>query len=76
MLLHSADYLPSNRKRPLVLGTGPVVVVLAAAVVTTVAALVVTTVAALVLIDDHLFSAILRSLEQTHCARLWLYMSD
>ena len=29
-----------------------------------------------VLIDDHLHSAILRSLEQTHCARLWFYMSD
>ena len=28
------------------------------------------------LIDDHLYSAILRSLEQTHCARLWLDMSD
>ena len=28
------------------------------------------------LIDDHLYSAILRSLEQTHCARLWFYMSD
>ena len=28
------------------------------------------------LIDDHLHSAILRSLEQTHCARLWFYMSD
>ena len=27
------------------------------------------------LIDDHLYSAILRSLEQTHCARLWFYMS-
>ena len=26
--------------------------------------------------DDHLYSAILRSLEQTHCARLWFYMSD
>ena len=25
---------------------------------------------------DHLYSAILRSLEQTHCARLWFYMSD
>ena len=24
---------------------------------------------------DHLYSAILRSLEQTHCARLWFYMS-
>ena len=28
------------------------------------------------LIDDHLYSAILRSYEQTHCARLWFYMSD
>jgi len=28
------------------------------------------------LIDDRLFSAILRSLEQTHCARMWFYMSD
>ena len=28
------------------------------------------------LIDDHLYSAILRSLEQTHCARLWFYMGD
>ena len=28
------------------------------------------------LIDGHLYSAILRSLEQTHCARLWFYMSD
>ena len=27
------------------------------------------------MIDDHLYSAILRSLEQTHCARLWFYMS-
>ena len=26
--------------------------------------------------DDHLYSAILRSLEQTHCACLWFYMSD
>ena len=26
--------------------------------------------------DDHLYSAILCSLEQTHCARLWFYMSD
>ena len=25
---------------------------------------------------DHLYSAILRSLEQTHCARMWFYMSD
>ena len=30
----------------------------------------------LFLFDDHLYSAILRSLEQTHCARLWFYMSD
>ena len=29
-----------------------------------------------ILIDDRLYSAILRSLEQTHCARLWFYMSD
>ena len=28
------------------------------------------------LFDDHWYSAILRSLEQTHCARLWFYMSD
>ena len=28
------------------------------------------------MIDDRLYSAILRSLEQTHCARLWFYMSD
>ena len=28
------------------------------------------------MIDDRLYSAILRSLEQTHCARVWLYMSD
>ena len=28
------------------------------------------------LIVDRLYSAILRSLEQTHCARMWLYMSD
>ena len=27
-------------------------------------------------IDDHLYGAILRSLEQTHCARMWFYMSD
>ena len=26
--------------------------------------------------DDHLYSAILRSLEQTHCVRMWFYMSD
>ena len=25
---------------------------------------------------DRLYSAILRSLEQTHCARLWFYMND
>ena len=28
------------------------------------------------LIDDHLYSAILCSLEQTHCACMWFYMSD
>ena len=28
------------------------------------------------LIDDRLYSAILRSREQTHCARMWCYMSD
>ena len=28
------------------------------------------------LIDDRLYSAILRSLEQTHYARMWFYMSD
>ena len=28
------------------------------------------------LIDDHLYSAILHSLEQTHCVHLWFYMSD
>ena len=28
------------------------------------------------LIDVRLYSAILRSLEQTHCARMWFYMSD
>ena len=28
------------------------------------------------MVDDHLYSAILRSLEQTHCARLWFCMSD
>ena len=28
------------------------------------------------LIDDRLYSAILRSLEQTHCTRMWFYMSD
>ena len=27
------------------------------------------------LIDDRLYSAILRSLEQTHCAHMWFYMS-
>ena len=27
-------------------------------------------------IDDRLYSAILRSLEQTHCSRMWFYMSD
>ena len=27
-------------------------------------------------IDDRLYSAILRSLEQTHCACMWFYMSD
>ena len=27
-------------------------------------------------IDDRLYSSILRSLEQTHCARVWFYMSD
>ena len=26
--------------------------------------------------DDRLYSAILRSLEQTHSARMWCYMSD
>ena len=26
--------------------------------------------------DDRLYSAILRSLEQTHCTRLWFYVSD
>ena len=30
----------------------------------------------LLLIDDRLCSAILRSLEQTHCARMWFYVSD
>ena len=25
---------------------------------------------------NYLYSAILRSLEQTHCARMWFYMSD
>ena len=28
------------------------------------------------LLHSYLYSAILRSLEQTHCARLWFYMSD
>ena len=28
------------------------------------------------MIDDSLYSAILRSLEQTHCTRMWFYMSD
>ena len=28
------------------------------------------------LIDDCLYSAILRFLEQTHCAHMWFYMSD
>ena len=28
------------------------------------------------MIDDRLYSAILRSLEQTHCARMWFYVSD
>ena len=28
------------------------------------------------LIDDRLYSVILRSLEQTHCACMWFYMSD
>ena len=28
------------------------------------------------LIDDRLYNAILRSLEQTHCARMWFYMSE
>ena len=28
------------------------------------------------MIDVRLYSAILRSLEQTHCARMWFYMSD
>ena len=28
------------------------------------------------LIDDRLYSAIPRSLEQTHCARMWFNMSD
>ena len=29
-----------------------------------------------ILIDDRLYSAIRRSLEQTHCARMWFYMGD
>ena len=28
------------------------------------------------MIDDRLYSTILCSLEQTHCARMWFYMSD
>ena len=28
------------------------------------------------LIDDLLYSAILRSIEQNHCVRMWFYMSD
>ena len=28
------------------------------------------------MIDDRLCSAVLRSLEQTHCARMLIYMSD
>ena len=28
------------------------------------------------IIDVHLYSAILHSLEQTHCAHMWFYMSD
>ena len=28
------------------------------------------------LTDDRLYSAILRSLAQTHCTRMWFYMSD
>ena len=28
------------------------------------------------MIDDRLYSAILRSFEQTHCACMWFYMSD
>ena len=27
-------------------------------------------------IDNHLYGAIFHSLEQTHCARMWFYMSD
>ena len=27
-------------------------------------------------IDDHLYGTILRSFEQTHCARMWFCMSD
>ena len=27
-------------------------------------------------IDDCLYRALLCSLEQTHCARMWFYMSD
>ena len=29
-----------------------------------------------ILIDDRLYSAVLRSLEQTHCACMWFYMSN
>ena len=29
-----------------------------------------------ILIDDRLYSAILRSLEETHCACMWFYISD
>ena len=29
-----------------------------------------------VLIDDRLYSALFRSLEQTHCIHMWFYMSD
>ena len=30
----------------------------------------------ILLIDDRLYNTILRSLEQTHCARMWLYVSN
>ena len=30
----------------------------------------------ILLIDDLLYSAILRSVEQNHCVRMWFYMSD
>ena len=30
----------------------------------------------ILLINDRLYNAILHSLEQTHCARMWLYVSD